>query len=161
MDHRVLTRRALEAFAWMLCYGALWGLFAEGAWLAGLPWVVLAVAVRLALGASTAPLAWSALPGLLAFFLRHMVAGAWDVGRRALHPRRPLSPGWVSYRLQWPDGPGAPLLAALVGLLPGTLASHVAGGRMCLHVLDRAQPWARTVAAFEARLVRLLGEGRT
>ena len=123
MDHRVLTRRALEAFAWMLCYGALWGLFAEGAWLAGLPWVVLAVAVRLALGASTAPLAWSALPGLLAFFLRHMVAGAWDVGRRALHPRRPLSPGWVSYRLQWPDGPGAPLLAALVGLLPGTASA--------------------------------------
>jgi len=53
------------------------------------------------------------------------------------------------------------LLSAMVGLLPGTLASRVDADEMRVHVLDERLPWQATVAELERRLERLLGvDGR-
>ena len=49
------------------------------------------------------------------------------------------------------------LLSALVGLLPGTLASRIDGGQLRVHVLDEQLPWQATIAELERRLERLLG----
>lgn len=144
-----------DACFWLVAHALLWGLFAGGqGWALGLPSVLLATAVSHWLGLQPPRMRLAALPGFLGFFLLRMVAGAWDVARRAVHPRRPLAPAWVDYRLRHPAV--GMLLSALVGLLPGTLSSQVDDGLMRLHVLDERQPWEPTVALLERHLARLL-----
>ncbi|MCF7201326.1 Na+/H+ antiporter subunit E [Pseudomonas oligotrophica] len=147
----------LHALGWLLAGAALWALFSGGdGWLLGLPTVLLATLLALRLGRRPLRLRWRALPGFLAFFLRHMLLGGWDVACRALGPRGRVAPQWHDYRL----GEGSPrvrlLLSALVGLLPGTLASRVDGDTLRVHVLDSHQPWQPTVKALERRLAALV-----
>jgi multicomponent Na+:H+ antiporter subunit E len=100
-----------------------------------------------------------ALPAFLGFFLKHMLLGGWDVARRALQPRCPLQPAWHPYSLSSQSPRVRLLLSALVGLLPGTLASRIEGDEMRVHVLDERLPWQATVVDLEQRLERLLGSG--
>ena len=153
------AHRIIDALYWALLYAALWALFAEGGgWSLGVPSVLLAVALSLWLGLRPLRLRMLALPGFVGFFLRHMLVGAWDVASRALRPRRPLQPAWHDYPLTSTSPRVRLLLSALVGLLPGTLASGIEGARMRVHVLDERQPWQRVVAELEQRLQRLLGD---
>lgn len=152
------AHRSFHALCWTALYAALWALFAEGrGWSLGLPVVALAVALSLWLGLRPPWLRLAALPGFVGFFCKHMLAGGWDVARRALQPRCPLQPAWHDYRLACGSPRVRLLLSALVGLLPGTLASGVEGDRMRVHVLDERLPWRATIAELERRLERLLG----
>ena len=74
-------------------------------------------------------------------------------------PKRPLQPAWLDYTLTSSSSQVRLVLSALVGLLPGTLASQVQGDRMRVHVLDERQPWEATVHSLERRLERLLAPG--
>lgn len=153
------AHRMIDALYWALLYAALWALFAEGGgWSLGVPSVLLAVALSLWLGLRPLRLRLLALPGFVGFFLHHMLVGAWDVASRALRPRCPLQPAWHDYPLTSPSPRVRLLLSALVGLLPGTLASGIEGERMRVHVLDERQPWQRVIAELELRLQRLLGD---
>lgn len=159
-DRPRLHRRYGDGLYWVLFHAALWALLAEGrGWVLGVPLVLLATALALWLDAAPLRLHLPSLPGFVAFFCWHMLLGGWDVARRALHPRLPLAPAWRDYPLAC----GVPrvrlLLSALVGLLPGTLASQVEGDCLRVHVLDHEQPWQATVAELERRLARLLGAG--
>ena len=153
------AHRIIDALYWTLLYAVLWALFAEGGgWALGVPSVLLAVALSLWLELRPLRLRLLALPGFVGFFLRHMLVGAWDVASRALRPRCPLQPAWHDYPLTSTSPRVRLLLSALVGLLPGTLASGIEGERMRVHVLDERQPWQRVVAELEQRLQRLLGD---
>ena len=133
MTQAALRRGATDALFWSLIYAALWALFAAGqGWLLGVPTVALAVALSLWLGLRPLGMRLGALPAFLGFFLKHMLLGSQS-------PRVRL------------------LLSALVGLLPGTLASRIEGDEMRVHVLDERLPWQATVADLEQRLERLLG----
>ena len=160
MTQAALRRGATDALFWSLIYAALWALFAAGqGWLLGVPTVALAVALSLWLGLRPLGMRLGALPAFLGFFLKHMLLGGWDVARRALQPRCPLQPAWHPYSLCSQSPRVRLLLSALVGLLPGTLASRIEGDEMRVHVLDERLPWQATVADLEQRLERLLGSG--
>lgn len=159
MRRTAQAHRMSDALYWTLLYAALWALFAEGAgWSLGMPSVLLAAVVSLWLGLRPLRLRLRALPGFAGFFLRHMLIGAGDVASRALRPRCPLQPAWHDYPLASSSPRVRLLLSALVGLLPGTLASGTAGEYMRVHVLDERQPWRPVVAELEQRLQRLLGD---
>ncbi|KJH84939.1 Na+/H+ antiporter subunit E [Pseudomonas sp. KSR10] len=152
--------RWVDGLGWALLYAALWALFAEGGgWALGVPSILLAVALSLRLGSRPWQPALRALPGFAWFFLGRMTLGAWDVAVRALHPRRSLQPAWLDYRLRSESPRVRLLLSALVGLLPGTLASRIDADCMRVHVLDRRQRWEPTVIELEDRLMRLVGDG--
>ncbi|NKQ09118.1 Na+/H+ antiporter subunit E [Pseudomonas sp. SST3] len=160
MEQTGLRRRWLDGLGWALLYAAIWALFAEGGgWALGVPSILLAVALSLRLGTRPWQPSLRALPGFVWFFLGRMTLGAWDVAVRALHPRRPLEPAWLDYRLRAESPRVRLLLSALVGLLPGTLASRIDADSMRVHVLDRRQRWEPTVIELEDRLVQLLGSG--
>jgi multicomponent Na+:H+ antiporter subunit E len=160
MTRAARAHRTNDALYWALLYAALWALFAEGGgWLLGVPTVLLAVLLSLWLGVQPVRLRLRVLPAFLGFFLRHMLLGGWDVAGRALRPRCPLQPGWHVYPLTSRSPRVRLLLSALVGLLPGTLASGIDGERMRIHVLDGRLHWRDTIAELEQRLEALLGEG--
>jgi len=94
---------------------------------------------------------------VLRFLGRSVLAGA-DVARRALDPRLPLSPGFVSYATGFAPGPARNLFTTLTSLLPGTVpVATDASGAIVIHCLDTRQPIAAEFAAEEAMLSRAIG----
>ncbi|MCQ4257185.1 Na+/H+ antiporter subunit E [Stutzerimonas stutzeri] len=157
MERTRWKHRLSDGLGWALIYAALWALFSEGGgWSLGVPTALLAAGVSVWLGMRPWHPTLSVLPGFIGFFLGKMVAGAWDVAVRALHPGRSLQPAWLVYPLTAHSPQVRLVLSALVGLLPGTLASRVDGDSMRVHVLDQRQPWEPTVRELEQRLQRLL-----
>jgi len=97
---------------------------------------------------------------VLRFFLQSITAG-FDVAWRALHPRMPLQPGFVTYRTQIPQSPTLSAFCTVSSLLPGTLPSGPdAGGGLAIHCLDVTQPAADQLATEESLFVEALGERR-
>lgn len=144
---------------WLLLHSGLWALLSGGSgWYLGVPVVVAATLLSCWLQATPWYLRLTRLPALAAFFLYELVLGGWDVARRALHPQLPLDPAWVRYELQTPNPQVHLLLSAIVGLMPGTLASQFQAGHLHLHVLDQQQSWADTVARMEHLLAAVLPE---
>lgn len=81
-----------------------------------------------------------------------------DVARRALDPRLPVQPGFVSYPMGPLTAAARPVFAMLTSLLPGTVPVAEDDGAMLYHCLDTEQPVAAQLAAEEAVLVRVFGE---
>jgi len=147
--------RAAALFAlWLLLTGAAPGDLAAGAVAAAVAsWASLRL---LPPGARRAdPLALAAIA--LRLPRQSLVAGA-DVAWRALQPRLPIRPGYVSHPLRLPPGPARGVFCALTSLLPGSVPSGAdERGALVVHCLDVAQPVAAQLAADEARLARALG----
>jgi multicomponent Na+:H+ antiporter subunit E len=142
----------------MLVYVSVWLLLsgADG-WAFGLIFALAATVLSLWLRMPFPRLRLLYLPVFLGFFLMEVLLGAWDVARRALHPGMPLDPAWVTHVLKCTD-PGVRLaLSAMVGLMPGTLASHMDDDTLHLHVLDQSQAWRLPVQKMEMHLARLFG----
>ncbi len=153
-----MHQRWLNFGYWTLLSAALWLLLTGGTgWLFGLVLAPGAAALAVWLEARPPRLRLRHLPAFVVFFLWELLAGGWDVARRALHPRLPLNPAWVQYPLQQHNPQVTLLLSALVGLLPGTFASRVAGDHLVVHTLDRNLNWQGTVARLERHLLALLG----
>lgn len=125
---------------WAGALGLLWAALNPGdpkSWLVGVPVVVLAAGVATALGSQTPP-RMDPLAALrfAAFFVHQSFRGAWDVAKRAFHPRLPLNPGLVTYSLRLPEGPAQVFLTNITSLLPGTVSANLDGRNLLLHVLD-------------------------
>lgn len=137
----------------------LWWVLAQGAPESAAVGVVTvglaaAVSVRLQPGMlSVSP--WQVVPFIL-FFLRESVRGGVQVALLALRPGLDLRPGTLEVALRLPHEPARVLLAALVGLMPGTLAIGLEGNLLRLHVLHRDMGAERGVRMAEDRLARLL-----
>jgi len=114
------------------------------------------VSVRLLPPGSMRP-RWVALPGLALRFAWQSVMAGVDVARRALDPRLPMRPGWVSYPVRLSPGPLRSAFATLTSLLPGTVPAGDENGAILYHCLDVGQPVAEQLAAEEAMLERALG----
>ena len=153
---------AQRTLAWLLVNTALWTLLSgNGGWYVGVPVILLATATAAVLNTRPWTLRPRHIPAFTLFFLYNSLLGGWDVARRALHPGTPMEPAWRHYQMQSHD-PGVRLaLSAIVGLLPGTLASHMDGRTLHVHLLDRNTRWTETVRALEAHLMRLAGSGET
>lgn len=149
------------------------GVVAFGRWfvLFLLLWLILSGAQGWAFGiigsASAAllawrlPLAWPAihlarLPACFGFFAVQLFVGGWDVARRALHPKLPIDPVWTTYTFTSANPRVHQVLSALIGLMPGTLASHFHEGQLHIHALDQQRNWHTTTQHFEQLLDRML-----
>ncbi len=111
------------------------------------------------------PVQWRFRPIMLTKFVFHFfrqsVTAGIDVAWRALHPRMPLQPGFVTYRTHLPEGPTFSAFCTVSSLLPGTLPSGPdADGGLAIHCLDVTQPVAGQFATEESLFVEALGERR-
>lgn len=78
-----------------------------------------------------------------------LVAGV-DVARRALDPRLPLHPGYITYATAIAPGPQRNAFRALMSLQPGALpVSTDDSGALLVHCLDTRQPYAAQMAREE------------
>jgi len=92
------------------------------------------------------------------FIWQSVVAGI-DVARRALDPRLPLRPGFVTYPIRVPPSPARNLFCDLSSLLPGTLPTGLdENGSLVIHCLDVGQPVIEQMTVEETILMRALGE---
>ncbi|HET7880623.1 MAG TPA: Na+/H+ antiporter subunit E [Acetobacteraceae bacterium] len=90
------------------------------------------------------------------FPMEALVAGI-DVARRALAPRLPLRPGFVSCPSLQPLGPAREAFLMFASLLPGTVPCHASGDRNVLvHGVDITQPIAEQMAREEARFMQAI-----
>lgn len=143
---------------WLLIYSLLWILLAGSEGFAfGALVVIVATGVSLFLAPSPPTIQLRYLPHFVIFFVMEMAIGGWDVARRALSPSLPIKPNWVVYSLQ--DSPDhiKLILSALVGLMPGTLATQYKNQQLYLHVLDSEQDWQTGITKLEQQLIRLMG----
>jgi multicomponent Na+:H+ antiporter subunit E len=149
----ILARTAILAL--------LWWIIAEGqvgAWLIGLPAVLLAGTAGIYLGRTTFPR--FSLTGLLAFialFLRESVRGGIDVAGRTLAPGLRIQPGFKNYRLQLNDPSARVLLTNCISLLPGTLTARLDGNHVELHLLDTGTDPEPDLRRLEQAIARLFG----
>lgn len=142
---------------WLLVYAALWLLLSGASgWAFGLICALAATGLSLWLKLPPVGLRLVYLPRLLLFFLHETLMGAWDVARRALHPKLPLDPAWVTHSLDCANPRVRLLLSAMVGLMPGTLSTHIEEDTLHLHILDQRQAWRLPVEKMETHLARLL-----
>lgn len=116
-----------------------------------------AAAVCLSLWLSPPSPAWRLLPLLriVPGFLARSLWGGVDVAVRALHPRMPLRPGWISLPTTLSPA-GRVTLGTLLSLMPGTLAAGSDGRRVLIHALDTrlaVKPAAERDAARLARAI--------
>ena len=81
-----------------------------------------------------------------------------DVARRALDPRLPLRPGFVTVSPRLSPGTQRDAFCAFASLLPGTLPVDTNDdGTLVVHCLDVGQPVAAQMAADEDLFARALG----
>lgn len=137
-----------------------WWALADGApsWTFGAPVILLALVAGLVIAPARARCVSPArLLRFAPFFLRESLRGGIDVARRALHPRLPLAPALLDYRLRLPPGPARLFLVGVVSLLPGTLSADLGESDLTVHVLDRKLPVLHLLQALERQVAALFG----
>lgn len=101
---------------------------------------------------------YGALVRLAWRFLWQSIVAGIGVARLAFAPRISLQPGYLTYPLRIPPGPGRALFGALTSLVPGTLPVGAGpGDTLVYHCLDLSQPVAEGLAADEALLIQVRG----
>lgn len=127
---------------------------------AGLPFGLAAAAAAVAINRRLLPNARRVrLTRVLAMaprFLSASLAGGFDVAWRALSPRLPLEPGWISYRTSLPPGGPSVALAGELSLQPGTLVAGAYGDRLLIHMLNRRPSIRARIAEEETRIAATL-----
>jgi multicomponent Na+:H+ antiporter subunit E len=88
-------------------------------------------------------------------FGRASLAGGIDVAWRALHPRLPIDPQMIQYRLRLPPGTAQVFFANAVSLCPGTVSATMREGVLGIHVLDARQPARARLAELEQTVTDL------
>lgn len=106
-------------------------------------------------------LRFAVLLALLPHFLWESVVAAVDVARRALAPRMPLNPGYVTCPLGFPAGLARNTFSTITSLLPGTVPAGEVDGALVYHCLDVAQPVVEQLHEEERLLARALVAGRS
>lgn len=135
MLHAAGVFLALSAF-WLLLSGMFTPfLLAAGA---GCALAVLAFARRMDVvdhEGHPIHLGWRAAVSYWPWLLREIVKSSWDVSRRILDPRLPISPTLVRFRPSQATPLGLVIHANSITLTPGTISVEVAPGEFLVHAL--------------------------
>jgi len=93
------------------------------------------------------------------WLLWEIVKSGWDVTKRILHPRLPISPCMVRVRTSQATDVGRVIYANSITLTPGTISLELTEGEILVHALTRegaeglaAGDMDRRATAFEAAL---------
>ena len=116
------------------------------------------VSMRL-LPPSSGGLHFGKLLALLPHFVWESLLAGMDVARRALSPRMPMSPGFVTCPLDLPPGFARNTFATITSNLPGTVATGEAEGELVYHCLDVTAPVLEQLLQEERRLASALLAG--
>lgn len=139
----------------------LWWIIAQGqagAWLIGLPAVVLAAMASIYLGRAKLPrISLTGLASFIALFLRESLRGGLDVARRTLAPQLRIRPGFKHYHLRLSEPSARVLMINCIGLLPGTLAARLDGDQVELHLLNAGDDPEPELIRLEQAIARLFG----
>lgn len=98
------------------------------------------------------------LAAFVGFFIGNSVRGGVQVALIALQGRRALQPGTLEVQLHLSSPAPRILMAATLGLMPGTVSVRLDGRQLRLHVIDERMPIAAEVRTLESRIARLFGE---
>jgi multicomponent Na+:H+ antiporter subunit E len=157
-------RSKLRAAAWrgsLLAVG-WWALLEAdpGGLLVGVPVVLAAATASVALSPPRESAPRPSAVGvvrLVWYFLVESIRGGWDVARRALSPRLPLSPVVVHHSSELAPGAAQTLFTSVLALMPGTLSIDSAGHDIRIHALvDRGDALTRDLRTLEAYIARAL-----
>ena len=147
-----VSRAALFLCLWLVLAGANVGdVPAAAAAIAAATWTSLRL-----LEPSSSRRSPRAIVRLALLFLYHSIVAGADVAGRALNPRMPLHPGFVTYRTRLSPGLRQNVFTTLTSLLPGTVPAGGENGQIIYHCLDVTQPVVANLAAEESALVRAL-----
>ena len=142
---------------WVGVYSALWALLSNNqGWLIGVIFISAATAVCYHLKLPDPSLKLRHLPSFTVFFLGKLLRGGIDVALRTMSMTPLTRAGWVKYPLQSHDDRVRLMLAALIGLLPGTLTARMEHEQLLIHTLDSEMNWLEDTAQLERHLQKLL-----
>lgn len=82
-------------------------------------------------------IAWRAFFSYWPWLVKEIIKSAWDVSRRILDPRLPISPTLAEFAPTQHTDLGLVVHANSITLTPGTIAVEVAPGRFLVHALTR------------------------
>ncbi len=71
------------------------------------------------------------------WLMREIAVAAWDVTKRILHPRLPISPTLVEFEPAQKTNAGLLIHANSITLTPGTISVEVEPGRFLVHALTQ------------------------
>ena len=71
------------------------------------------------------------------WLLKEIMVAAWDVTKRILHPKMPISPTMVEFVPSQTTDTGLVIHANSITLTPGTISVEVESGRFLVHALSR------------------------
>lgn len=72
------------------------------------------------------------------WLVKEITIAAWDVTKRILHPKLPISPALVEFTPSQMTDVGLVIHANSITLTPGTISVEVEPGRFLVHALTRA-----------------------
>ncbi len=149
------------SLVWLLVFALVWTVLAAprfDAWVAGGLAVLLGTALHTGLGGRQgARISLRGLLGFAPFFVNQSVRGGIDVAFRALHPARPLDPGFIRYRIGLPAGPARIFFVNCISLLPGTFSAQFHDRELRVHLLTDDAEGARKLETLEEKVARLFG----
>lgn len=144
-----MMRLVVPVVGWLVLTGADPDGLALGALVVAVSF--LAGSMLGARGSGVSPLA---ILQRLPFFLWRSLLGGIDVAWRALHPRMPLQPGWITVGTRLPRGALRAVVGGEFSLMPGTLVAGSRGDELLVHLLDTRSPVAEEVKEEEGRLLK-------
>ena len=80
-------------------------------------------------------LAWGRFLAYGPWLIKEIIVAAWDVSKRILHPRLPISPTLVEFRPSQKTDAGLVIHANSITLTPGTISVEAEHGRFLVHAL--------------------------
>ena len=142
-----------------LVFSLTWWILTDGAadsWSIGVPAIVLAVAVSVAL-LPPANMVWYELLRFVPFFLVTSLRGGMDVAWRAFYPGIRVDPDLVEYRFRLPPGQSRVFMTNTVSLLPGSLSAELCADCLRVHVLDAGNDIRAELQTVEDIVARIFG----
>ncbi len=156
---RLTVSLLMRGLFFSLVWWSLSGGVASSWWIGG-PAILLALTISMAL---LPPQRLNGYPLLqfIPFFLIRSLLGGADVAWRAFHPRLPIDPLLISYRLTLPAGLPQVVMVNSVSLLPGTLSVAVDQQVLQVHVLSGGQNYLAGLQQLEQRVSRIFANTHT
>lgn len=100
-------------------------------------------------------LSWYAFFTYWPWLIKEIILSAWDVSRRILHPRLPISPTLARFKPSQQSDLGLVIHANSITLTPGTISIDVSRDEFLVHALTREGAAALAGSVMDRRVTAL------